>query len=341
MKLVKGAVSGIGLLRKWAVFSMAALVLLLLLNDPFLILWWPQRPLEKTEVVVSPLDMATDSIDDMYAGCRRETAAVIDLFGVFEWNYNGNFSQAWAFAEKYANKPVHERLKEDHAIAMYMYTKLSHIREVFNEAVKTGKHMYNTHRFRFHYLYFFLTDAIQTLRHNQTWCRTTYLRTWKHFDQNVVHTQVRFGHFIWAASSSLSFELHGNVSCFEIYTCYGADITYYSGIKQQGQVLVPTYEVFKITKVSKREPWCSVVYKLESTRVPRADQNCKLREEPSETFLAAARTFWLGRSAVKVWICALLLVVCSMVLVRGKQTCFVAVVLGALLLLMVGVLLLS
>lgn len=291
--------------------------------------------------MVLPLDMAADSIDDMYAGCRSETAALIDLFGVFEWNYNGNFSLAWAFAEKHANKPAHVRLKDDHAIVMYMYTKLPHIREIFDEAVKRGRHMYNTHRFRFHYFYFFLTDAIQTLRRHQAPCRTTYLRTWKHFDQNVARTNVRFGHFIWAASSSLSFELQGNVSCFEIYTCFGADITDYSSVEQQGQVLIPTYEVFTITKVLKHEPWCGVVYRLESTRVPRADQNCKLTEELSGTFLEAARRVWLGCSAAKLSVCAVLLAVCSVVLVRGKQTCFVAAVLGALLLLLVGVLVLS
>ncbi|XP_024115665.1 GPI-linked NAD(P)(+)--arginine ADP-ribosyltransferase 1 [Oryzias melastigma] len=341
MKLVNGPACRLGILRKWAVFSTAALVVLLLLNDPFLILWWPQRPMEKAEVMVLPLDMAADSIDDMYAGCRSETAALIDLFGVFEWNYNGNFSLAWAFAEKHANKPAHVRLKDDHAIVMYMYTKLPHIREIFDEAVKRGRHMYNTHRFRFHYFYFFLTDAIQTLRRHQAPCRTTYLRTWKHFDQNVARTNVRFGHFIWAASSSLSFELQGNVSCFEIYTCFGADITDYSSVEQQGQVLIPTYEVFTITKVLKHEPWCGVVYRLESTRVPRADQNCKLTEELSGTFLEAARRVWLGCSAAKLSVCAVLLAVCSVVLVRGKQTCFVAAVLGALLLLLVGVLVLS
>ncbi|KAF6724605.1 T-cell ecto-ADP-ribosyltransferase 1 [Oryzias melastigma] len=298
MKLVNGPACRLGILRKWAVFSTAALVVLLLLNDPFLILWWPQRPMEKAEVMVLPLDMAADSIDDMYAGCRSETAALIDLFGVFEWNYNGNFSLAWAFAEKHANKPAHVRLKDDHAI-------------------------------------------VHTLRRHQAPCRTTYLRTWKHFDQNVARTNVRFGHFIWAASSSLSFELQGNVSCFEIYTCFGADITDYSSVEQQGQVLIPTYEVFTITKVLKHEPWCGVVYRLESTRVPRADQNCKLTEELSGTFLEAARRVWLGCSAAKLSVCAVLLAVCSVVLVRGKQTCFVAAVLGALLLLLVGVLVLS
>ncbi|KAI9531677.1 hypothetical protein NQZ68_039098 [Dissostichus eleginoides] len=89
-------------------------VALLLIYDPFRLIWWPQSPAEKS--VALPLDMATDSIDDMYEGCRSQTASVIDLFGVFEWHYNRNFSIAWALVESSAKKPVHTQLKEDHAI---------------------------------------------------------------------------------------------------------------------------------------------------------------------------------------------------------------------------------
>uniref|UniRef100_A0A7N5ZSX3 NAD(P)(+)--arginine ADP-ribosyltransferase n=1 Tax=Anabas testudineus TaxID=64144 RepID=A0A7N5ZSX3_ANATE len=226
---------------------------------------------------ILPLDMATGSIDDMYDGCRSDTASVIDLFGVFEWHFNPNFSFAWAVAERRAKKPVHNGLREEHSIALYIYTKAKHIRQAFNKAVKAGKHSYSTYKFKFHYFYFLLTDAVQVLNQNPTSCRVTYHRTWKLFNRQVVNTNMRFGAFTLATSTKNSFDFNGNVSCFEIYTCFGADIINYSAIDLKGQVLIPPYEVFRITDMLTNEPWCSVVYKLQSTQIPRTDLNCKLK----------------------------------------------------------------
>ncbi|XP_061588396.1 ecto-ADP-ribosyltransferase 4-like [Cololabis saira] len=333
MKFEKRSACGLKLLRNWTGLCVLMVVVLVLYNDPYLILWWPQRPEQRTKPDVSPLDLATDSIDDMYAGCRSETASLIDLFGVFEWHFNTNFSIAWALVERNARKPVHEQLKDDHAIVVLMYTKFAHIREDFNTAVKTGKHKYNTEGFHFHYFYFYLTQAIQALRHKQTSCRTTYHRSWKRFDQNINNTIIRFGTFTWAASNRESFELSGNVSCFEIYTCFGADITYYSSTKLIGQVLIPTYEVFRITDVVMNDPWCSVVYKLQSTKIPRSDQNCKL----TKSYLGAGLMHLLPDRVVVMSACALLMIISSLVLVRHKQKCYVAVVFGALLVLAITV----
>lgn len=281
------------------------------------------------------MDMAPDSIDDMYDGCRSETASVIDLFGVFEWHYNRNFSLAWASAERNAQKPVHKQLKEEHAIVIYMYTNEKNIEQVFNKAVNTGKHKYSTYRFMFHYFYFYLTDAIQVLRHNQTSCRTTYHRTWKWFNHNVINTNMRFGAFTLVASSKQSFDINGNVSCFEIYSCFGADITYYSATKQMGQVLIPPYEVFKITDVLTNDPWCSVVYKLQSTNITRKDLNCKLNQRQIKTFFGAVSTQWQASSVGIMSVCIILLIIISLVLVKRRQKRFVAAVLGALLVLMI------
>ncbi|XP_074486747.1 T-cell ecto-ADP-ribosyltransferase 2-like isoform X2 [Sebastes fasciatus] len=316
-------------LRNWPTLCVLLAVALLLYHDPFLLLWRT-----KTKTGALPLDMATDSVDDMYDGCRPETASVIDLFGVFEWHFNRNFSTAWALAESRAKKPEHKQLKEEHATVMYMYTKLKPIRQDFNRAVKTGKYNYSTDGFRFHYFYFFLTEAIQVLRHNQTSCRTTYHRTWKHFDHDVINANMRFGAFTWVASSKQSFGFNGNVSCFEIYSCFGADITHYSASRQEGQVLIPPYEVFKITDVLTDDPWCSVVYKLQSTKVPKRDLNCKLNQSRFKTYFGAVLThshFSVGLILAHI----LLLIIISLVLIKRRQKRFVASVLCALQVLMI------
>ncbi|XP_005817232.1 ecto-ADP-ribosyltransferase 4-like isoform X2 [Xiphophorus maculatus] len=330
IKLLRNLVSLCGLLL--------LLVLVLLYNGPFLILWWHQRSAENAAVL--PLDMAPDSIDDMYDGCRSKSMSLINLYGVFEWQVNMNFSYAWAVVERNAKKPLHKHLQDDHATSLYIFTKLANIRKDFNTAVKTGKHKYSTDGFMFHFLYFYLTDAIQALNPNHSECRTVYLRTWKRFERDIVNTNVRFGGFTWAISSKQSSKVKGNVSCFEIQTCFGADITHYSSVNQRGQVLIPTYEVFRVTDVVTGDPWCGVVYKLQSTKKPKADQNCKLSQELTKSLLGGGFLNWGGGNTVTMSACAALLMINSFILVKRKQKSYVAVVLGAVIVLMVFMLLL-
>lgn len=325
-------------------------VVLLLYDDPFLILWWPQRPaevgshlllhifcvandvfqpsplsLQRPRVTGLPLDMAPHSIDDMYDGCRSQAASAADLFGVRERHYDRTS------AEREAKTPAHMYLKVDHAIVLHMYTKIKHIRQQLTQAVKTEKHKYGTDGFKFHYFYFYLTDAIQVLRHSQMPCRTTYHRTWRLFNQNTINTNMRFGAFTWSSSNKYSFESDGNVSCFEIYTCFGADITYYSNSNQQGQVLIPTYEVFTVTDVLMNEPWCAVVYKLQSTKTPKTDLNCKLNQQQQKIYFGTVFSHWQRGGVVLMSACVIVLMIRSFVIVKQKQNCYLAAVLAALL----------
>uniref|UniRef100_A0A3Q3JH15 NAD(P)(+)--arginine ADP-ribosyltransferase n=1 Tax=Monopterus albus TaxID=43700 RepID=A0A3Q3JH15_MONAL len=206
-----------------------------------------------------PLDMATESIDDMYDGCRSEAR------------------------RKETSAQATER-KTEHATVIYMYTKVKYIQQTFNKAVITGKHKYSTNKFKFHYFYFYLVDAIQILHHKHKPCRTTYHRTWRHYNHNVIDTNMRFGGFILTGLTKQSSVFNGNVSCFEIQTCFGADVAYYSATKQMGQVLIPPYEVFRITDVLTSDSWCRVVY-IQSTKIPRTDLNCKLNHNEISTYL--------------------------------------------------------
>lgn len=306
----------------------------------FLILFTAFNPsLQDLDTDVLPLDLATESIDDMYDGCRSESVSMIELFGVFEWHVNKKFSLAWSLVERIAKKPVHKHLTDDHSKAVCVFTRFGSIRQTFNEALKTGKRKYSTNLFKFHYFYFYLTDAIRVLN-NQTSCGTMYHTTWERFDRNINNTYVRFGALTWAVSSKQSLKFSSDASCFEIYTCFGADITYYSSTNQKGQMLIPTYEVFKVTDVLTNDPWCSVVYKLHSTKTPRADQNCKLFQS-LKTFFYPSLTPLHEGNVVLMSACVLLLVITSFILVKRNQACYVAVVLGGLLLVIIVALLLS
>lgn len=274
--------------------------------------------------VIIPLDMETESIDDMFAGCRSETAALIDQLG--EWQ--GQLSLAWATIEKRAKSPAHMHLTDDHTKVLYMYTyrNLRGFRESFGQMVKFLKQGYTTYGFKFHYLYFYLTDAIQRLRGNQTWCRTTYLHTNQQFSRGIIGAHIRLGTFTLTASNKTTKLSSGKVSCFEIYTCFGANISYYSAIDEEGQVLIPTYEVFKVTHIlTRKQQQCAVVYKLQSTKIPRSDLNCKLRLRKPEPYL----------SNVLLWTNTLvslgLLIIVSVALIKFRQGYFVSAVVGMLL----------
>ncbi|XP_077460419.1 GPI-linked NAD(P)(+)--arginine ADP-ribosyltransferase 1-like [Stigmatopora argus] len=261
--------------HKWATILLTLAALVALYCDPFIILWWPQKP-AKDPV---PLDMAKEAIDDMYDGCRPEIAAVIDSFAALERRVNKGLDSAWAVAERQAKKPIDEGLTEAHAVVLHLYTSKRDFQQNFNSAVKEGKQEYGTSKFRFHYFYFYLTDAIQILRQKTPSCRTCYFRTYRRYDFKGLYSTIRFGTFVWATSSKDSFESNGKNSCFEIDTCYGADVTFYSAKGQEGQVLIPPYEVFTITHVLRDAQWCNIVYKLQSTKMPLGELNCKLQPQ--------------------------------------------------------------
>ncbi len=89
------------------------------------------------------------------------------------------------------------------------------------------------------------------------------------FYRNFLNTEVRFGSI---ASSSLNHKVaeeFETVSCFEIYTCEGADITKYSRYPDEKEVLIPPYEMFKVTAVRTRRDqkhlWCETVFTLKSS----------------------------------------------------------------------------
>uniref|UniRef100_A0A665V1R4 NAD(P)(+)--arginine ADP-ribosyltransferase n=1 Tax=Echeneis naucrates TaxID=173247 RepID=A0A665V1R4_ECHNA len=233
------------------------------------------------------MDMATESIDDMYDGCRSEAASIIDQFGVHEWHYNRNFSLAWALGERGVKKPAHGLLKEDHTIVMaiYVYTlDKPNVYLDFNNAVRTQRSVYAT-TFRYHSLHFFLTDALQKLNSRKPEaerCVTSYRRVDSYFSQGVLNKMIRFGSF---TSSSMgwypSADRFGEKSCFEIASCFGADISLYSRLgESEREVLIPPYEVFKVTKIERRSTQqslpCEVVYKVKSTGKTLSSLNCAL-----------------------------------------------------------------
>uniref|UniRef100_A0A3P9JSE7 NAD(P)(+)--arginine ADP-ribosyltransferase n=1 Tax=Oryzias latipes TaxID=8090 RepID=A0A3P9JSE7_ORYLA len=235
---------------------------------------------------VYPLDLAINSVDDMYKGCEKKMYQKVEKeFLENEKNTNEIFRAAWNEAENYFN----ERWKKSNnlnklelvAIAAYTHATPA-IPPVLNKAVREQGPEYKT-TFNYHSLHFFLTSVIRKLHPKM--CYTAYRRTDVSFKQDVLNKNMRFGHFTSSSrfplESKLSKKVFGEKSCFVIETCFGADISPYSKFGEaEGEILIPPYEVFKITNIEtrakKKKLPCEVVYTVKSTKTPLSNYNCAL-----------------------------------------------------------------
>ncbi|XP_030005455.1 NAD(P)(+)--arginine ADP-ribosyltransferase 1-like [Sphaeramia orbicularis] len=229
-----------------------------------------------------PLDMAGKSVDDMYFSCFQKMTNTVEKKFFQNEMKDRNFASVWNKTENCANNNIKKKqdvdkaLNKNHMQAICLYTDggKEKFYSTFNEAVRTGGSTYTT-SFHYHSFHFWLTSAIQILRANQQKCHPTYRRTNLKF-KGKVNERIRFGYF---ASSSFNKNMthFGKETCFCINTCYGADLKKYPKFgEMEKEVLIPPYEIFKVTKKNSREclPECKVRYTLESAGV-LSYQNCK------------------------------------------------------------------
>ncbi|XP_051745465.1 ecto-ADP-ribosyltransferase 5-like [Ctenopharyngodon idella] len=236
---------------------------------------------------IFPLDMAENSVDDCYVGCKKNMSCLVETELLErELNNSTKFRMVWQDAEK-NHEPPADNLTENHSIAIHVYTNSRvDIYQELNDAVYSDKQQYKDSTYTWYSLQFLLTEAIQILKESQNRCKSTYRGTNDEFDKNVLNKQVRFGLF---SSSSLEIKPtkpYGNVSCFEIYTCEGADVSKYSTFPEEKEVLIPPYEKFNVidvkTIIDYKDLWCETVFVLESAGV-RSDLNCALLNRPTKS----------------------------------------------------------
>ncbi|XP_023188952.1 ecto-ADP-ribosyltransferase 5-like isoform X2 [Xiphophorus maculatus] len=230
------------------------------------------------------LDMAPESVDDMYDKCENDQEKKIKTFLQNEINKNKNFKQAWNKAEKYYSKWTNNLpLKKEQIMALYAYTlNVPPLYYDFNNATRTQKSVYKT-KFLYHTLHFYLTMALRTIKPKAGNCVTVFRRTKCKFSKNVLNKEIRLGAFSSSSMGNYANEEFGTQSCFEISTCFGADISKYSSTKSENEVLIPPYEVFRVTEIKESSKHnklpCEVVYKLQSTNKPLSNLNCDLIEK--------------------------------------------------------------
>ncbi|XP_016322176.1 NAD(P)(+)--arginine ADP-ribosyltransferase 2-like [Sinocyclocheilus anshuiensis] len=234
-----------------------------------------------------PLDMASNSVDDQYDGCREKMANLVKTKYLKKEIKNSiDFKIAWKKGEDFV-KTQNDNLTKNHLIAIYVYSD-SNVYKLFNPETRSGKKKYKQMRYKWYSLHLLLTEAIQILKKTQKKCYSTFRGTKTEFNKRVLNKEVRFGSFASSSLDRKKAQVFGNVSCFEIYTCTGADVSKYSKLPHEKEVLIPPYEKFKVTAVKTRKQqkdlWCDTVFTLKSSG-KRSNLNCALFKKPPKTIM--------------------------------------------------------
>ncbi|XP_056308836.1 ecto-ADP-ribosyltransferase 5-like isoform X1 [Danio aesculapii] len=222
---------------------------------------------------IVPLDMAPNSADDQYEGCTERMADLVRAVYLPRELSNFEFNRSWQEGQKNAIEPE-DNLSYSNSIAIYVYTNSDYnVFKHFNDDTRSGKQDFENDAYRWYSLHFLLTEAIQILKETQPGCVVTYRGSMVHFDTNVVNKKVRFGSF-----TSSSFDIDtalafGNVSCFEIHTCEGANLTKYSKFPEEEEVLIPPYETFTVSGVYPNTNECQSYFVLEKAG-KQSNLNC-------------------------------------------------------------------
>nr|XP_005497114.1 erythroblast NAD(P)(+)--arginine ADP-ribosyltransferase-like [Zonotrichia albicollis] len=203
---------------------------------------------------VKSLDMAWDSFDDQYRGCGPAMMAALPALNCSEFHQNRVFSQIWAKAAATWQSwgPPESPLSPNQAIAIMAYTT-EDLYGLFNEFVRMAGRSRQQFRDKFPYktLHFLLTDAMATLRNTlQGQCYEVFLEVCgTRFDAQRGDT-VRFGEF---SIMGLSKPPPGcpTETMFQVHTCHGVDISFYSATSATDGVLIPPFETFEVINVTR------------------------------------------------------------------------------------------
>ncbi|KAM4906963.1 NAD(P)(+)--arginine ADP-ribosyltransferase 2-like [Sylvia borin] len=205
-------------------------------------------------IEVVPLDMAKNSFDDQYLECSNNMPENLLELQVSDFCKNYEFARNWAKATVQWQKlgSVSYPLTPEQTIAVMAYTmNTMKLYKQFNDAVREAGSSSLEYRNKFHFksLHFLLTSAVQTLGHLNP-CKVVF-RGVSRYQFKVEGDEVRFGQFMLASRSKTAAQGYGQDTMFKVTTCHGVDIQRFSMYPRQKEVLIPPFETFKVTGVTK------------------------------------------------------------------------------------------
>ncbi|KAM5181664.1 ecto-ADP-ribosyltransferase 5-like [Mantella aurantiaca] len=215
-----------------------------------------------------PITMNPNAFDDQYEGCEEEMDIEIQSSLLEEEkNADPDFGHAWDLAmevwnetKEYVNEEIPDGFRDEFAIAIIIYSNDT-VYSDFNEAVRN----YDRENFNFHSLHFFMTRAMNFLRSD---CPVPVYRGVNRVRllPEDIGGKIRFGQFTSSSRNHTVAENFGTGTFFNISTCYGADIHYFSAYPGEEEVLIPIDEVFEVTSFTREEGESRFVLKTTKAR---------------------------------------------------------------------------
>uniref|UniRef100_A0A8B9SM97 NAD(P)(+)--arginine ADP-ribosyltransferase n=1 Tax=Anas platyrhynchos TaxID=8839 RepID=A0A8B9SM97_ANAPL len=246
------------------------------------------------------MDMAQDSFDDQYQGCRTEMEEKLKTVNRTEFQ-NKNYADTWRRAAEYwqnqwgnSNNP--QVLQQEQAVAVLAYTDREYLYSQFNTLVREGgrSHEHYLESFHFKTLHFLLTEAVHTLQKTQnTECYNVYRGIEDIRFTAQLQQTVRFGQFTSTSRQKKVAEYFGQDTFFIVYTCYGVSIKSFSFYPREDEVLIPPYEVFEVTNFTRDRDGNFIHLRSHGVR---SNYNCALLKGKGAAVLPALLQPWLQRN---------------------------------------------
>ncbi|XP_009635708.1 rho guanine nucleotide exchange factor 15-like [Egretta garzetta] len=145
-------------------------------------------------------------------------------------------------------------LRWEHAVALLAYTLPGPLYQAFNAAVREAGRSREEYLNNFHFkvLHFLLSEALRALRDARPpRCHHVYRGVQGIRFTAQHHQSVRFGQFTSTSLRNESIQSFGQDSTFRVETCYGVPIRNFSFFPKEEEVLIPPFEVFKVTNVTR------------------------------------------------------------------------------------------
>ncbi|XP_075599101.1 erythroblast NAD(P)(+)--arginine ADP-ribosyltransferase-like [Balearica regulorum gibbericeps] len=204
------------------------------------------------------LDMAPSSFDDQYWGCSCMMEEELEKLNRTEFANNRVYKEAWRNATAewrrwQSHVPLPRALRRGHAVALLAYTQNCPLYREFNAAIRVAGRSHEEYLNTFHFkvLHFLLSEALRILRDTQPQkCHHVYrgIRGIRFTAQQ--HQSIRFGQFTSASLREEIARQFGKDTFFSVETCYGALIRNFSVFTDEEEVLIPPFEIFKVTSIT-------------------------------------------------------------------------------------------
>ncbi|XP_014818127.1 PREDICTED: erythroblast NAD(P)(+)--arginine ADP-ribosyltransferase-like, partial [Calidris pugnax] len=229
------------------------------------------NPLNLKRVEKKVLDMAPTSFDDQYQGCDHKMEEKLGELNHTEFTNNTVYATYWAQAaaewrNRGARVPQPPALRTEHAVALLAYTMPGGMYKEFNTAVREDGSSREEYLNKFHFktLHFLLTQALRILRKDQPpQCYQVYRGVQGIRFRARRRDLVRFGQFTSTSFLKSVAKKFSKDTFFSVSTCYGVPIRHFSMYPNEEEVLIPPYERFVVTRITKR--WKKTHIQLEST----------------------------------------------------------------------------